>query len=108
MNAALGTNVTLECVANETILVWEINSLQLLDPANIDSALQGGLVLELGTTETVGDNYRTTITIPASEYVNDTITGIKCQAGPSEFKLEDGPTFNFSVYGQSPCVQYYE
>ena len=100
-NAALGTNITLECVANQPILVWKVNNAQLLDQESFEKFRELELVLDLGETENDGENgsYRTTISIFASVYANNTIEAIVCQAGPNPFNLEDGPTLSFSVYG---------
>ena len=92
MTAALGTNVTVECVADQPTLAWSVNFRQLLNPLAL---------LERGETESVGDNYRSTLTISATELANRTIREIRCQAGQDEFSLSDGPPFTFTVYGQS-------
>ena len=100
MTAALGTNVTVECVADLDTLVWSVNGRQLLDQDAFNVFAAQGVLLEVGETEAEGDNYRSTLTIPATEQANRSIVEIFCQAGQSEFTLSDGPTFNFTVYGQ--------
>ena len=102
MTAALGTNVTVECVADQPALAWSVNARQLLDQGTFDLFAAQGVILEVGKTESVGDNYRSTLTIPATELANQTIREILCQAGQDEFSLsENGPPFTFTVYGQS-------
>ena len=101
MTAALGTNVTVECVADLDTLVWSINGLQLLEQDAFNAFAAQGVLLEVGETEAEGDNYRSTLTIPATEQANETVREILCQAGTSEFTLDgDGPTSTFTVYGQ--------
>ena len=101
MTAPLGTAVTLECVANVSSVAWSINDLQLIDPGNIQLAFANMLIVELGETEELGDDtYRTTITIPATEFVNRSIDFIMCQAGPTDVTLVDGDPFTFTVYGE--------
>ena len=107
MTAALGTNVTVECVADLPTLVWSVNGVQLLDQADFNVFAAQGVTLEVGETESVGDNYRSTLTIPATEQANRTIREIVCQAGQSEFALSDGPPFTFTVYGQSSSPALY-
>ena len=95
VNAALGTNVTLVCVADQPEIRWQVNNVQLLD-----SFLERGLILEVGPIESQGQYNRTTITFPASEDVNTTIFSIICQAGPNPFSAEDGDIVTISVYGE--------
>ena len=98
--APLGSNVTLECVADQPVLAWEVNGLHLLDPIIIQNFKSAGLILTFGATESVPGGSRTTITIPATVPVNDSIDSIICSAGPTEFDLADGDIITFTVYGQ--------
>ena len=71
VTAPLGSNVTLECVANQPVLdvmFWTLNDIQLVDDRIIQSL-----------TEDVSDGtHRTAITLPASVRVNETIDEIVC------------------------------
>ena len=100
MTAALGTIVTVECVADLPALAWSVNGVQLLDQADFNVFAAFGVKVEVGETESVGDNYRSTLTIPATEQANQTIREIHCRTGQDEFSLKDGPPFTFTVYGQ--------
>jgi hypothetical protein len=99
VTAALGTSVTLECVANQPALAWTINDIQLLEETRVSDLIDAGFILGVGETEAVPGGNRTTLTIPASERVNDSVTGIVCQAGPTLFEVVDGETVSLSVYG---------
>ena len=100
MVAPLGSNVTLECVADQPLLVWSINNLQLLDPAIIQRFKDAGIIIEIGATESVPGGNRITITIPATVTVNATINSIICSAGSTEFDLQDGDIITFTVYSE--------
>lgn len=90
-------------MAAQPALAWKVNDLQLLDPNIRNNFLTARLVLEIGGTENIpGEGNRTTLTIPASVAVNDSIDTIVCQAGPTEFILTDGDIITFTVYGE--CV----
>ena len=100
MVAPLGSNVTLECVADQSVLRWVVNGLQLSDSSVIDNVKNAGVIIGIGATESVPGGNRTTLTIPATIPVNNSIVGISCQAGPTDFGLVDGDTITFTVYGQ--------
>ena len=100
VTAPLGSNVTLECVADQPALSWKINNRQLLDESVINDFKVHGFILDIGVTESVPGGNRTTVTIPATVPVNDSIGSISCQAGPTMFDLGDGGTITFVVYGE--------
>ena len=81
VSVALGSNVTLECAADATILIWQIGDLQLGQQSFIDQVIEAGFVLEVTGPEMIPGGYRTTITFPGTERVNDTIDTITCLAG---------------------------
>ena len=99
MSAPLGTTVELECEADQPALAWTINGVQLLDQTFIDDLVNLGFVLEVGQIERTSRGNRTTIIIPATVAVNNSVNVIVCQAGPTEFDLSDGADISFSVFG---------
>ena len=99
VTAPLGSNVSLECVTDQPELVWRINDILLFDESVIEPLQQNGFILEVGGPEAVPGGTRITITIPATLHVNESIEGISCQAGPTQFDLQDGETITFTVYG---------
>ena len=100
MTVPLDNNVTLECIANQTALAWNINNKQLLDTTAITPLIESGVITSLTSVQTVSDGYNSiTITIPANVFTNETIVSIICQAGPSNFTLQDGDIITFTVYG---------
>ena len=99
VTAPLGSNVSLECVTDQPELVWRINDILLFDESAIELLQQNGFILEVGGPEAVPGGTRITITIPATLHVNDSIEAILCQAGPTQFDLQDGETITFTVYG---------
>ena len=95
--------MTLECAADATMVIWQIGDLQLGEQSFIDDVIEKGFVLEITGPEMIPGGYRTTITIPGTERVNDTIDTITCLAG-NGFTLDDGEIVSFTVFGQSVCV----
>ena len=85
VTAPLGSNVSLECVTDQSELVWRINNIQLFDESRIEPLQQNGFILEVGG--------------PATLHVNESIEAILCQAGPTQFDLQNGETITFTVYG---------
>ena len=99
-HAPLGSTVTLECVANQPALAWKVNNQQLLHGTVSDELkVQFGLVVG-PTEEVVEGNYRSTLSFDASVATNTTFNHIICQAGSSEFTLNDGPLVHITVYGE--------
>ena len=111
--------MTLECAADATTLIWQIGDLQLGQQSFIDDVIEAGnggpvssrdhlrpsegFVLEVTGPEMIPGGYRTTITIPGTERVNDTIDTITCLAG-NGFTLDNGEIVSFTVFGQSVSV----
>ena len=95
--------MTLECAADATMLIWQIGDLQLGQQSFIDQVIEAGFVLEVTGPEMIPGGYRTTITIPGTERVNDTIDTITCLAG-NGFTLHNGEIVSFTVFGQSVSV----
>ena len=85
------------------MLIWQIDDLQLGQQSFIDDVIEAGFVLEVTGPEMIPGGYRTTITIPGTERVNDTIDTIICLAG-NGFTLHDGEIVSFTVFGQSVSV----
>ena len=94
--------MTLECAADATTLIWQIGDLQLGQQSFIDDVIEAGFVLEVTGPEMIPGGYRTTITFPGTERVNDTIDTIACLAG-NDLRL-DGVTISFTVFGESVSV----
>ena len=99
VTAPLGSNVTLECVADQPVVAWILNDIMLLSQSSVQELQEVGFIVEIGSTETVPGGSQTTITIPASLLVNDTVKRILCSAGPNKFELNDGPAVAITVYG---------
>ena len=99
VTAPLGSNVTLECVVNQPILAWSINKLQLLDQTVINNLQENGYLVDISATERVPAGNKTTITIPATVLVNETVGNISCHAGPTPFHLTSAEIFTITVYG---------
>ena len=95
--ARLGSNVTLECVADQPVLAWEVNNLQLLDRSIFNSLKNTGVIIGIGATESIPECSRTTLTIPATIPVNNSIDSIVYSAGPTEFDLQNGDIITFTV-----------
>ena len=95
--------MTLECAANATTVIWQIDDLQLGEQSFIDQVIEEGFVLEVTGSEMIPGGNRTTITIPGTERVNDTIDTITCLAG-NGFTLDSGEIVSFTVFGQSVSV----
>ena len=95
--------MTLECAADATMVIWQIGDLQLGEQSFIDQVIEAGFVLEITGPEMIPGGNRTTITIPGTERVNDTIDTITCLAG-NGFTLDDGEIVSFTVFGQSVSV----
>ena len=106
MTAALGSSVTLECVADQPVLGWTINSLQLLEGSPLIQTLENqGFIESFGVTEEVPGGYRTTITFPASVRVNNTIDRVTCLAGSNDFEIYEGRIVTIVVYGEDRLCQ---
>ena len=92
--------MTLECVANQPALAWKVNEQQLFHGIVSDLLKeQFGLVVS-PTEEVVEGKYRSTLSFDASLATNTSFNYIICQAGSSEFTLNDGPLVYITVYGE--------
>ena len=99
-SAPLGSTVTLECVAMQPVLVWELNDLQLIG-VTLLNVLNEQFGLVVGPTEEVIEGtYRSTLSFDASVATNTTFNYIRCLAGSTYFQLFSGPLVYITVYGE--------
>ena len=103
VNAALDSMVTVVCAADQPVVVWEVNTIQLINEDYM--LLFEGIILSVET-EMDSASSRTALTFSATEIANTSISVFSCQAGPNIFTLTDGEMLTFSVYGEcSPCMR---
>ena len=98
--APLGSTVTLECVAMQPVLVWELIDLQLIG-VTLLTVLNEQFGLVVGPTEEVTEGiYRSTLSFDASVAINTSFNYIQCLAGSTYFQLFSGPLVYITVYGE--------
>ena len=92
--------MTLECVANKRVLLWELNGLQLISVPLLH-LLNERFGLVVGPIEEVAEGtYRSTLSFNASVDTNTTFTSIRCLAGSTVFQLFSGPLVYITVFGE--------